>query len=201
MAVETFSLELKGTSRSSILPPIDITFRSSAVYGSPQTFQFVPFLSRCSSTIQSIALCHVHPTEDELIRCLRETPSLRKPTIKEDTLTICVGHTLLQALHAYGGSSTCLVRKLQEILLCGSFVGCDEELFVDVVESRWRVAKVVNECPSAIQNLGCLQLKKVALMFPSRHTLSKRTHRRLDEMKSEGLLVLCFRIIFAEDGT
>ena len=231
LVVETFSLELKGTSRSSILPPItlgslltlniyshvadlhpildhilapalaDITFRSSAMYGSTQTFQFVPFLSRCSSTIQSIALCHVHPTEDELIRCLRETPSLRKLTIKEVILANCVGHTLLQALHACGGSSICLVRNLQEIVLCGSFAGWDEDLFVDAVESRWRMAKVVNECPNAIQNLGCLQLKKVALMFASYHTMSKQTYRRLDEMKGEGLLVLCFRIIFAEDGT
>jgi hypothetical protein len=215
--VVTFSLELQEIPRSTILPPIilgslftlnifshvsdlhpildhivapvlaNITFRSSMVYASTQPFPIIPFLSRWSSTLESMTLRHIHLTEQELIRCLRETPLLRTLMIEEHNLSTCVGRTLLRALHPGVSDSLCLVQNLQSMVLEGSFVGFCGEFFVEMVESRsWKYAKVVNNHPHAIPEYA--QLKMIVLKSKTKPIMGEEVMRRLDKMNGDGLL-------------
>lgn len=158
-----------------VLPALcDMTFECDAKSSTSWGPQVLSFVSR-SSTIECITLRNAHLTHDELVASIRALPLLQKLLIDEEERSDYVTNDFLHLLRVGPGNPEPLAPKLTFIGIYGFYYQFDDEVFVDMVESRWRLAHPV------------ANLKTVSLRLE--RTLERKAAARLDKMKEEGLIV------------
>jgi hypothetical protein len=77
--------------------------------------------------------------------CCREIPLLEKLEIDEDGRSNYVSNNFMRLLQLGPDISSCLAPKLQHIGFKGFFYDFEDDVFVDMVESRWKLQIVANE--------------------------------------------------------
>jgi hypothetical protein len=169
-----------------IVPALsDINFRRSAGQTNSWAPEIYLFISRWASTIRRLTLCNAHLADDELVRCIREITLLEKLEIDEEGRSDYVSNDFMRLLHFDPDSSSCLAPKLQYIGFKGFYYLFDDNVFMDMVASRWRPRLVSGD---VAHQVSCLK----AIMLRPQRALDRQVVNRLDKLKEEGLGVFIF---------
>lgn len=171
---------------SLIVPALsDINFRRYVGQTNSWAPEIYPFISRWASTIRRLTLCNAHLGDDELVRCIREITLLEKLEIDEEGRSDYVSNDFMRLLQFDPDSSPCLAPKLQYIGFKGFYYLFDDNVFMDMVASRWRPRLVSGD---AAHQVSCLK----AVMLRPHRALDRQAVNRLDKLKEEGLGVFIF---------
>ncbi|KIM90607.1 hypothetical protein PILCRDRAFT_189544 [Piloderma croceum F 1598] len=124
---------------------------------------------------------------DDLIGILELTPALMWLTLQGGTVVGLTSAVLgrLSRKVSEGGEAICLVPKLHTIVV--DWYGLDEQAFVDMIESRWRVSHQAETSPDGNMS-GVSQIQSVILeVGDAGHEIDPTAFGRLRQFASEGL--------------
>jgi hypothetical protein len=162
----------------------DIAFKRNAEYTSSWGPQVLHYVSRWP-TVRRVTLCNAHMTDDELVRLVQSIPLLEKLEIDEEERSDYISNAFMRLLQFDREASPCLAPKLQYIGFKGFYYQFDDEVFVDMVESRWLTKSDIGDAPHQVSRL------KAVMLRPER-VLDRKAVARLNKMKGEGLGVFLF---------
>lgn len=166
-----------------IVPALsDITLEREINHSTSWAPHIFPFISRWSSTVQCITFRNAHLTEHELLICIESLPSLQKLEIDEQERSDYVTNGFIQRLQVNPGDSVPLAPKLTYIGLKGFYYHLDDDVVVDMVESRWRPRLATDNSAHQVTRL------KTVMLRPER-AFDRTAVVRLDQMEQEGLVV------------